>query len=122
MRCIQYVSSLIFIALTVDANKRLILVILQFRYWGTDPKKGYAGTAILSKIEPISVVFGIPPASSSVPATEIETKDEEEEKKEVEAEKEWTQTESAGREPSFQPQFQAGIVLRIHCIARNRHS
>lgn len=32
----------------------------QHRYWGTDPKKGNAGTAILSKIEPLAVVFGMP--------------------------------------------------------------
>lgn len=104
-----------------------MLLILQFRYWGTDPKKGYAGTAILSKIEPISVVFGIPPAPSSVATSgekeaDIETKDEVGEKKEAEAEKEWTQTESAGREPFSQHGFLAGIVLSIHCIVRNRHS
>lgn len=29
-------------------------------YWGSDPKKGNAGTAILSKLKPISVVFGMP--------------------------------------------------------------
>ncbi|ORY59440.1 Endonuclease/exonuclease/phosphatase [Leucosporidium creatinivorum] len=32
----------------------------EHRYWGTDPKKGYAGTAVLSKIKPVSVVFGLP--------------------------------------------------------------
>lgn len=34
--------------------------ITQFQYWGSDPKKGNAGTAVLSKIEPISVVVGLP--------------------------------------------------------------
>ncbi|KAM0753627.1 hypothetical protein T439DRAFT_322519 [Meredithblackwellia eburnea MCA 4105] len=31
-----------------------------YRYWGVDPKKGNAGTAILSKLEPIQVTFGMP--------------------------------------------------------------
>lgn len=31
-----------------------------FRYFGADPKKGYAGVACLSKIEPLSVVYGVP--------------------------------------------------------------
>lgn len=34
-----------------------------FSYWGTDPKKGNAGTAILSKLEPLAVVFGLPTTS-----------------------------------------------------------
>ncbi|KAM0792388.1 hypothetical protein ACM66B_005068 [Microbotryomycetes sp. NB124-2] len=32
----------------------------QYRYWGVDQKKGYAGTAILSKLEPKSVTMGLP--------------------------------------------------------------
>ena len=34
--------------------------IFQHRYWGVDPKKGNAGTAVLSKIEPLEVTFGMP--------------------------------------------------------------
>ncbi|KDE06685.1 hypothetical protein MVLG_03031 [Microbotryum lychnidis-dioicae p1A1 Lamole] len=35
-----------------------------YRYWGVDPsKKGYSGTAILSKIEPKSITFGLPTSS-----------------------------------------------------------
>ncbi|KAL8293095.1 hypothetical protein RQP46_000789 [Phenoliferia psychrophenolica] len=30
------------------------------RYWGVDPKKGNAGTAVLSKLEPLEVTFGFP--------------------------------------------------------------
>ncbi|KAK4053006.1 hypothetical protein OIV83_001739, partial [Microbotryomycetes sp. JL201] len=33
---------------------------LQYRYWGVDGKKGYAGTAILSKLEPKGVTMGLP--------------------------------------------------------------
>ncbi|KAI5476515.1 exodeoxyribonuclease III [Pseudohyphozyma bogoriensis] len=39
------------------------------RYFGVDPKKGYAGTAILSKLEPQSVVFGLPTTAEPLSAT-----------------------------------------------------
>lgn len=32
----------------------------QHCYWGVDPKKGNAGTAILSKLKPLEVTFGLP--------------------------------------------------------------
>lgn len=28
-------------------------------YWGNDAKKGYAGTAVLSKMEPLNVTYGM---------------------------------------------------------------
>ncbi|EGG07952.1 uncharacterized protein MELLADRAFT_105457 [Melampsora larici-populina 98AG31] len=34
----------------------------RYRYWGGDPKKGYAGVAILSKHKPLNVVYGLPTA------------------------------------------------------------
>ncbi|KAK4058771.1 hypothetical protein OIO90_000217 [Microbotryomycetes sp. JL221] len=40
------------------------------RYWGVDGKKGYAGTAILSKLEPMSVTMGLPTSKDGQNATE----------------------------------------------------
>ncbi|KAK4703192.1 hypothetical protein P7C70_g3019, partial [Phenoliferia sp. Uapishka_3] len=37
------------------------------RYWGVDPKKGNAGLAILSKLEPIAVTFGMPTTEEAQP-------------------------------------------------------
>ncbi|KAI8450384.1 hypothetical protein BY996DRAFT_6417418 [Phakopsora pachyrhizi] len=34
----------------------------KYRYWGGDPTKGYAGVAILSKVKPIDVIYGLPTA------------------------------------------------------------
>ncbi|KAL7007266.1 hypothetical protein EMMF5_003105 [Cystobasidiomycetes sp. EMM_F5] len=31
-----------------------------YRYWGADPKKGNAGTAILSKVKPLRATLGLP--------------------------------------------------------------
>lgn len=47
----------------------LTLVVSQHRYWGTDPKKGYAGTAVLSKLEPKNVTYGLPNAGEDVGPT-----------------------------------------------------
>ncbi|WFD36957.1 DNA-(apurinic or apyrimidinic site) lyase [Malassezia cuniculi] len=34
--------------------------IYRYRYWGIGEKKGYAGTAVLSKIKPENVTYGLP--------------------------------------------------------------
>ena len=36
------------------------LLRAQHRIWGSDPKKGYAGTAVFSKVKPQRVVIGLP--------------------------------------------------------------
>ncbi|CAM0137178.1 hypothetical protein VKS41_008758 [Umbelopsis sp. WA50703] len=34
--------------------------VYKYRYWGYEEKKGYAGTALFSKVKPQQVVYGIP--------------------------------------------------------------
>lgn len=38
-----------------------LTAIYKHQYWGIGTKKGYAGTAILSKVKPIKVIVGFPP-------------------------------------------------------------
>jgi len=45
-------------------------VLLQYQYWGTDPRAGQAGTAILSKIKPLAIVeTGLPTWTPSASET-----------------------------------------------------
>ncbi|CAD6915191.1 unnamed protein product [Tilletia controversa] len=43
-----------------------LTAIYKHQYWGIGTKKGYAGTAILSKVKPIKVTVGFPPETGKV--------------------------------------------------------
>ncbi|KAI8452613.1 hypothetical protein BY996DRAFT_6415349 [Phakopsora pachyrhizi] len=46
----------------MDENLEEPHIATQYQYWGGDPTKGYTGEAILSKVEPINVIYGLPTA------------------------------------------------------------